>query len=760
MEQDPNLQNQEVDPQRNLVTKLINHYEPNVEVTDEYYKSISEKYQDVDTLVTKLINHYEPKSEVTTDYLNGLYGKYGVKKKEQTEPTQAVQTQQKAPTQAAPLPGLGGVSEEPTPSPSVGQGVLRDVDQTQPRGEAFIQGASDLTRKDVRKYTDPSELELNVTDSVPAEGKEVDSFDRTFEQFAGPSQKLMVSGIDADAINELNRQKEEEAKKKEAMRMAMGKEDGKIAQQVSGFEEGIMPGQDIIISNKIEESKEKSSESHWEGGDNYYANVYLNYIEETSPNQANDLRSRIENDKDFFNKQKTDLKSPSAEVVKGGLDIVLGVTQENYVSASEKASGIVDKITELEPQLEKHFERIDGNTYNGTPEQFQEYSNLITQINQLSESQEMRELRSSLDALNSTYKDYETNPDVNILDAYETIKTNYQRQVDAAYYKNSFVSDVLTPITDGVMRSGLGLVSNVTSLINNLNADNEWGTTDDIAAWAKGAAETYDSGNPAPSIFSRDFYEEVAIVGDYEVELKGGKPTGRVFGSNGYLAQTDITDNILKQYNDDPDLYDKETNWNVRSGLYSSTEVGIDMVMGLMPVAGVAGKGFKAIGASEKLAATLGMSAAIVVQSQDEFVQMAKDAGANDQEALAFGMAQSAAIAGIASINPIEAKALMRMTGSAQKSLAKKYVQNIVGGMSRKDAAAEVTKSLFLRTVSTIGTGGKAVLKEAGKEGLEETLEIPAGDIISSGWNIVGGVNTYTEKDIAEYINTFFLAGA
>jgi hypothetical protein len=266
--------------------------------------------------------------------------------------------------------------------------------------------------------------------------------------------------------------------------------------------------------------------------------------------------------------------------------------------------------------------------------------------------------------------------------------------------------------------------------------------------------------NPAPSKFSRDFYEEVAIVGDYEVELKGGKPTGRVFGSNGYLAQTDITENILKQYNDDPDLYDKETNWNVRSGLYSSTEVGIDMVMGLMPVAGVFGKGFQAIGASEKLAATLGMSAAIVVQSQDEFVQMAKDAGANDQEALAFGMAQSAAIAGIAAINPIEAKALMRITGSTQKSLAKKYVQNIVGGMSRKDAAAEVTKSLFSRTISKIGTPGKAVLMEGGKEGLEEILEIPAGDIISSGWNIVGGVNTYTEKDIAEYINTFFLAGA
>jgi hypothetical protein len=46
-----------------------------------------------------------------------------LKKKEQTEPTQTVQAQQKAPTQAAPLPGLGGVSEEPTQSPSVGQAL-------------------------------------------------------------------------------------------------------------------------------------------------------------------------------------------------------------------------------------------------------------------------------------------------------------------------------------------------------------------------------------------------------------------------------------------------------------------------------------------------------------------------------------------------------------------------------------------------------------------------------------------------------------
>jgi len=94
-----------------------------------------------------------------------------VKKKEQTEPTQAVQTQQAAPTQVAPLPGLGGVSEEPTPSPSVGQGVLRDVDRNQPRGEAFISQASDLTRTDVREpQVDGEELPTGPTGPTGATG--------------------------------------------------------------------------------------------------------------------------------------------------------------------------------------------------------------------------------------------------------------------------------------------------------------------------------------------------------------------------------------------------------------------------------------------------------------------------------------------------------------------------------------------------------------------------------------------------------------
>jgi hypothetical protein len=83
-----------------------------------------------------------------------------LKKKESTEPTQ--------PVQEAPLQGLGGVSEEPLRSPSVGQGVLRDVDQTQPRGEAFISRASDLTRTDVREPK--VDGEKKPTQAAPLEG--------------------------------------------------------------------------------------------------------------------------------------------------------------------------------------------------------------------------------------------------------------------------------------------------------------------------------------------------------------------------------------------------------------------------------------------------------------------------------------------------------------------------------------------------------------------------------------------------------------
>jgi len=113
MEQDPTLPNESVDSVRNLITKLINHYEPDAEVTDEYYQSISEKYPDTDSLITKLIGHYEPQAEVTTGYLEGLYDTYNVKKKRKDQRPKVAVDPQEVPleeTMVAASPSQDGAS--------------------------------------------------------------------------------------------------------------------------------------------------------------------------------------------------------------------------------------------------------------------------------------------------------------------------------------------------------------------------------------------------------------------------------------------------------------------------------------------------------------------------------------------------------------------------------------------------------------------------------------------------------------------------
>lgn len=85
---------------------------------DEFATKIKEKYpeyKDVDnlTLANKIVEKYpEYKSKVSFE------GTPEVKKKDSTQPVQT----QESPTQEGPLLGLGGVSERPTPSPSVGIG--------------------------------------------------------------------------------------------------------------------------------------------------------------------------------------------------------------------------------------------------------------------------------------------------------------------------------------------------------------------------------------------------------------------------------------------------------------------------------------------------------------------------------------------------------------------------------------------------------------------------------------------------------------
>ena len=77
------------DNEKTLVTALIKHYEPQAEISEDYYNNIKKKYGDTDNLVTSLIKHYEPKADVSNEYLSGIYKKYGVSKQKPLEEQEA-----------------------------------------------------------------------------------------------------------------------------------------------------------------------------------------------------------------------------------------------------------------------------------------------------------------------------------------------------------------------------------------------------------------------------------------------------------------------------------------------------------------------------------------------------------------------------------------------------------------------------------------------------------------------------------------------
>jgi len=109
-----------------------------VDIPSENVSSFLEDFPNAEEMSSYIVDGdtvdipVENSADFIKDFPNATLTFGDVKKKESTEPTQD-----------APLQGLGGVSEEPTPSPSVGQGVLRDVDQTQPTGEEFITQVSE-----------------------------------------------------------------------------------------------------------------------------------------------------------------------------------------------------------------------------------------------------------------------------------------------------------------------------------------------------------------------------------------------------------------------------------------------------------------------------------------------------------------------------------------------------------------------------------------------------------------------------------------
>jgi hypothetical protein len=562
---------------------------------------------------------------------------------------------------------------------------------------------------------------------------------------------------------EKNRLEEEKIKRKKAMFAAVGREQGKIvASEIGSTDDAIMPNADVDISEKISKSVEKQQDKvldsgakmmyGWRGEDNYYANVYLNYLDELSPNEANDLRSEIDNNSKFFSKQRSDLRAPSSEVIMQGLNIAAGVANGNFNRAAAEAAPAVEALEGLQPRMQEHLDRIDGQSYDGTEDQYNEYVALVKEASSLLSSPQVKRMQERQVELERVNKDYKNSPDVNIIDYYEEAIKNNQRATDNAYRENNAVLDVAIPLYDAGTKAIVSTVKSMADFANNINADNKWGTTDDIADAAKRLADTYEVNNPTPSKFAREMFEKVVVVDGYEIVVDNNGPTGQVFAPNGYVATEKDSNRILKEYSSNSDMYDTEENFNFRAGLYTGTTVGADMLLGLIPIGGGVSKGVKLLGMGAKASGVVGMSTAIIVQSQNDFRQAAKEAGATDQEAAALGFAQASVISLVALINPIEAKALMTITGSARKRMISQYVQELASGATKKSVVEKFAKEAIARAIVK---KGKAVGWEMIKEGAEETLEIPANAIVAKTWDYLGGVNTQTETDVHDVLNTF-----
>ena len=308
---------------------------------------------------------------------------------------------------------------------------------------------------------------------------------------------------------EKNRLEDEKIKDDAARAAAVGREQGKIvASEIGSTDDAIMPNTDVAISEKISKGIEQQQDRvldsgakmmyGWKGEDNYYVNLAINYYDEISPNKANDIRSEMENNSKFFDKTRADLRSPSSDLVLLGLNIAADVASKNFNRAAAEAAPMRESLERLSPRMQEHLDRIDGKSYNGTEEQYNEYVALVKEAAGLWASPKMQERERYLSELEKINKDYENSPDVNLLDYYEEVKKNNQITTDNAFRKNNAVLDVAIPLYDAGNKALINTFKGVVDLANNLNADNKWGTSDDIADYFQRLSDTYEVNNPTP----------------------------------------------------------------------------------------------------------------------------------------------------------------------------------------------------------------------------------------------------------------------
>ena len=626
---------------------------------------------------------------------------------------------------------------------------------------------------------DPSKLQVNEaakTEMFDEPKEEVEDFrekqlkELDFDSIkVSPAQSYM--GVTQEDITaEIDKGFKEVLKRKDeslmAMKSAIGMEEGKVIANLTGNLDGaIVPGQEEIVADQtrkiISEKKKASSEKRYEkGDDNYWANIALNYQELTSPNKYNRTLDEIENNDSFFERTTSGTRTKSSELVREGLNIA-------YTSYADERDKLMESMNEnlkdaasLEIKIKEAEDKfISGGTFNGSQEDYDKYVADFTKLVNIYNADEFKTLNNLQKNIDATLADYEVNPDVTITEANEVIRKRYQERLDNVYKDSNFLfltgMNISQMATAGVVR-GLNAIA---STANNLVPDNKYDFGDIIEDSLDEFAEVIELNLGGSSKLKRAHFERYANVYGFDVVLDPkGNPTGQVYGSDGYLVKSAKADEILTAYSADPSIFESESKINVGADIYQTLPTMVDMVMTLLPIAGVVGRGARLLGASQKVSSGIGTAAGVFIQSHDDFYDAAIEAGASESEAALFGSVQSLGVAVVSMLNPLEAKAVAAtMSKASVQNLAKQYVKNIVAGKTRRDAfklAVEAT------TKQSLKAKGKELVKGAVFEGLEETVgEISADQIISNTWKILGGADVTSEVDFGEAINTFFMAG-
>lgn len=617
---------------------------------------------------------------------------------------------------------------------------LKKKDQAQPVTQPNLQGVPSTPSFEISSMEaapaaseSPTQTGGSDSTSVPTQSEPIDVSQFSIEQSLDPV--AYSAGVESEKLELPTEEQEKEAKEKkekEAKYLALGKEEGKFISSLTGSEDAVRPEQIPLLEEKIESDFKPD-----------YEEVALNYLDLTTTSQGDEIRDRRENDPDFY-KPSMSGKLPVAELKMQGMGIVSDIRKEEYSKASKEFKEVAqDELNGINDKLKEHQKFIVDGKYTGGQEAFEQYQNLQRRAQEIVNSREVQNLLKAEKNLQSVLDDFKSDKDIFVSEvvAFETKKLKEKQ--DNVYKEGTWVGNFGRSVRDITTKSVGNLAKSLASIPKMAYPNDKYDVTDKIKDFTYDVFDEYDRQRPVPTKLEREFWEKYAEVDGNRVVLKDGSPTGKVYGPDGWELSEKASSDILSEYEKNKPKYKEKNGLNIGAGVYSSSQSTADMLVTLMPIAGQTGKLTRMLGAGEKASSIAGVTTGVMVQTMNGFYDEAKELGASDSEALAFATIYSASIAAIASLNPMEAKIIQQSLKDKSSKAVQIFIKSIKGGSTRKEA---------------IWKGVQTVLKESGKEGLEEITEIPVQQSLDVAWEKAGGIAHTTDGDVQDYVNTFALA--